>query len=258
MTTGAETVEFLARTHTRVRILDVLRDADGMTRNEFRERLDASRTTIQRNLETLTDRGILRQPGREYVLTAHGTHLATEFLTLLDTAATIERFQPFLRCLDGNAADFDMDALEDAELFTPEDGDPYNMINRHIELLGQTDEGTAVLPLTGLHAAETARDRVIESGAQFEVVAAPAAVDTYQSAPQYQELSQELVDASGWELYEYEGTLPCGICVFDGTVQLLVAEDGQPRAMVESTNEKLRQWAEAKHEHYREQATRVM
>jgi predicted transcriptional regulator len=252
-----ETVEFLARSETRLTILQELAESDHLTRAEFRQRLEASRTTVQRNLEALVDQGLISQDGRHYSLTAGSGHVLDRFLDLLETVKHVEYLQPFLEWVDTDELDFEVSLLGEAEIFTPRAGDPYAMINRHVDRLDEGREIRALLPFTGLHATEVARERVLHHGAQGELVVVPTIVTTYRTQPEYRELFEDLAGLDRFDLYEYDGRLPFSISLVDETVQLIAAEGNEPRAMLESDDPDLRRRAESIFEEYKRQATPV-
>jgi len=82
-----EEIAFLSGSRTRFHALRALREADSLTKGELRDRFDASRTTVSRNLEALCERGLVAEIGTDYTLTRAGEVIATD---LLDLAGTIE------------------------------------------------------------------------------------------------------------------------------------------------------------------------
>src|SRR6056297_1106616 len=77
-------VEFLARSNTRVRMLSVLAREQQLSKDELQERFDASRTTIQRNLSSLADRGWITSTNRYYEITMAGEWIAEDFEALVE------------------------------------------------------------------------------------------------------------------------------------------------------------------------------
>ena len=73
-------IEFVSRLPARVRMLDVLRNADGLSRTELGDRLDASRTTVGRNVEALCEQGIVANDEGEYAPTRAGEPIVADLL----------------------------------------------------------------------------------------------------------------------------------------------------------------------------------
>lgn len=257
MSDELETVEFLARSDTRVTILHELAETEHLTRAAFRQRLDASRTTVQRNLEALVDHGLVRKDGRHYSLAAGSDHVLDRFLDLLETVKDVQQLQPFLEYVDTDELDIEVSRLGDADLYTPRAGDPYAMINRHVDRLDEANEVRSLLPFTGLHATEAAHERIVDHGVRGELVVVPAIVDTYRTQPEYRDLFEDLADLDRFEISEYDGRLPFSITLVDETVQLIAAEGNEPRAMLESDDPALHRRAESMFEEYKRQATPI-
>ena len=88
---------FLARAESRVRVVELLVESGPATQREIRAQLDASRTTISRSLQSLTDRGWVERSDGAYRLTRAGRIIAAEFGQLLDTVETVEELSEFFR-----------------------------------------------------------------------------------------------------------------------------------------------------------------
>lgn len=255
---ATEEIEFLARSETRVQILKELSGVEELTRAELRERLDCSRTTIQRNLDVLVEEGLVSNSDRSYSLNPGGRYLSDPFLSLLETTEVYERLQPFLKWIDKSALDIDLRHFRDATLQTPREGDPYAMINHHVAAIRSAETGFALLSFTGLHATEAAHEQVTENGAEFELVVEPDVADTFQSSPQYAELMADLREAAGFTVWVTEDTIPFGLCQLGETVQIVAGDDGEPKALVETEAKPVREWAQDTYADYKTQATRVI
>lgn len=252
-----EDIEFLARSETRVRLMNELHRDGTLNRDDLRSRFDASRTTIQRNLAALEDRGWVRNENRTYSLAPCGEMVADEFLDLVDTVSIADRLQPVLRWVDRTELDFDPELVADADVVTGKPGDPWAMVNRHVRRLRRADDVRSLLPLTGLHAMEVGRDRVVEHGATATHIATPSVVETFRTNPNYERYYDDLVETERYELYRYEDEIPYYLGIIDGVVQIGVDEDGEPRALLETRNDDVREWAVSKFRDYRTQADRV-
>jgi len=257
MDNGIDDIEFLARSPNRVQILETLAETGHAEKDELQATIDGSRTTLTRNLYALEDRGWIQTANPTCTVTPAGQELVEDFLDVVKSMEVGMRFEEFFKWLSADEFDLDIQALADAELFTPEQEDPYAMINRHVEKLEETEHSRVLLPLTGLHAHETGHEQILTNGAEVELVVTPDVADTHQSAPKYDELTTEMVATNRFDLYVYEGTIPYGLALLDETVQILVDEDGEPRAMLESDGEQVQQWAEHTYETYKNEALPV-
>ena len=107
-------------------------------------------------------------------------------------------------------------------------------------------------------AAQAIRDRVVEEGAHSTVVTTPEVVRTYQSDPAYAPLTEEMAETGRFVLYQYDDPVPCFVGLLDGTVQVGVDDDGEPKALVEGESAALREWAETTFAEFRRKATPVV
>ena len=246
-----EEIEFIARSTNRVRILETLSERQGATRGELRDELAASRTTVARNLDALAERGWVRQIDREYALTPGTDAVVDRFLELASTVATVDRLRPFLDHVDRDAFDVDLSHLEDAEVLTANPGDPLAMVNAHVSAIKRSTDVLLATPFLGLHATEAAHDAVVHGDARHELVATPDAVDTLQDGPEYRQYVNDLQDAAGFELHRATADVPFYVGVLDDTVQVGVDEAGEPRALLETTDPSVRDWARAKIDSFR-------
>jgi DNA-binding transcriptional ArsR family regulator len=148
-------IEFLARSPVRVRLLAAIADGDGLTKNELRDRLDASRTTVGRNLEALRDQGLVTKGNCEYTLTRAGEIVTGDVLDLAGTIEIARELEPFLEWVPNGALDIDLRHFADATVLAPEPGDPWSMINHHVQVIRRTEYDRNVLNVIGLHGYET-------------------------------------------------------------------------------------------------------
>lgn len=250
-----EELEFIARTPNRVQILEALSETGQVEKDELQAAIDGERTTLTRNLDALEDRGLIRRSNPACMITPSGEALIEHFLDMLETGRVAVRFQEFFQWISADEFDLNLQALADAELYVTESGDPWAMINRHIEVIREMDEGRAILPFTGLHAQEAAYERVVHEGARGELVVNSHVADTLETNPQYRDIAEELVATGRFDIYKYEGSIPYAINILDETVQLVAADGDEPRAMLESDAEAVFDWAERTYEEYKRQAT---
>lgn len=216
--------------------------------------LNCSRSTVNRGIRELESLDLVEYVDGSYRLSSLGELVAADFADMAETIELQLQFQPFLKWMPEDTFDLDLEHLEDAELLLPEVGDPYAMINRHVAVLGRADSIQCVLPLVGLHAYKAAHKQIIENGARAEAVVAPEAADTLRSDPEYVKLTEEMAATGRYDLHQYDGDIPYFVGLLDDTVQIGVDEAGEPRALVETTNSKVRNWAETTFEEYKQRA----
>jgi len=256
MDPDTDPTRFLSVLHGRGDVLDSLREGPTGKR-ELEAQLGVSRSTVDRAVRELETEGLVTHAGDGYDLTAAGRLLVREYRQFERTAAAIAGLDPFLRWVPAEEFDVNPRWLTGADLHTPEAGDPYAMINRHVAAIAECDRFQGMLPLVGLHAHETVYERVVEDGATVDMVLSPAAVETMQSEA-YRRKAAELAELDRYDLRVTDDPVPYFLGVFDGErVQVGVDADGEPRALLESDDDRVVEWAEAKLADRRAAATLV-
>lgn len=221
------------------------------------EDLDCSRSTVDRAVRELEATGVLEYVDGEYAVTPIGRIITDGIDEVMTTVDLRLEFEPFLEWIPDGAFDLDLTHLRDAELWLPKSGDPYAMINRHVRVVGQADTHRCVLPLVGLHGHEAAHERIVNNGATGEIIVSPEASDTLRSDPAYAELTEEMAATGRFRMLQYDGQIPYFVGIFDDVVQIGVDEDGEPRALLETDSDEVRNWAQNEFQAYKNRAEYV-
>ena len=86
------------------------------------------------------------------------------------------------------------------------------------------------------------------------MVVVPEVAEMFQSNPDYVELFNGMVDTGRFEVHVHGGGMLYYIGILDDTVQMGVDEDGEPRGLLETDSEEVREWAENKYDSYKQEA----
>lgn len=246
-----EIVELLNR---RGEILDRLAE-DPCDKRTLADELDIPRSTLDRAVRELEAVDLVTYMEGNYNSTPVGERLARRFSTFLEQVAVLLDHKPFFQWMPVEELEFDPRLLAGAELLVPERDNPYAMIDRHVQLLDDVQHVRGMLPVVGLHAHETAHERVVEHGAEAELVVESGVADVMLSKPPFAELTEEMVETGRFDLSVYGGTIPYFLCLFDDeTVQIGVDDGGEPRAMLETDRPEVRVWAKDSIDDYSQQA----
>ncbi|WP_135821183.1 helix-turn-helix transcriptional regulator [Halostella litorea] len=248
-------VAYLARAESRVRILEALLESGSATQRDLRARLDASRTTVARSLRSLEETGWVERDARTYRLTPAGRLVADSFLDLVDTVELTEGLSAFLEWFPRSELPFELDRLADAEITTSDAGDPYAPARKQSEILRTADRMRLFLPSIDMEGTKLITERVTEGGLEAETVIAPGLEATVES-DDFGPLLREKVATGRSDVYVAESDLGFYLGLADdGTVQIGVEDgDGLPRALVETADARVREWAEETYERYRADA----
>lgn len=140
MTTGIDSIQFLAASSHRVGVLERLRNGP-TDRQELCEVTSASSPTVGRVLADFEERRWLVRDGPTYGLTPFGEYVADRFLALRDAMEVEEKLRDVWQWLPVEMPGFSVDLFADAVVSYPGPGYPYEPVER----LGQLIESTSSL-----------------------------------------------------------------------------------------------------------------
>ena len=252
------TLDFLASSRHRIEILDRLREAGPATRREVRESVDASRSTVRRTLEGFLERDWIASTGDGYRLTAAGSLVAEEFERFRETVQVTDEYAPLLRDLPASALDVDPRWLAGGTLTVATQGNPYAPAQRQTETVRTAGRVRVLLPSIELEGARLVHERVLEGDLEASVVLSAAGADAVRSAP-YAELFREKLATGRFDVYALDGAVPMYLGLADDDAVEIGCEndDGIPRALLQSTDDRLRAWGEEKFERFVAEAERL-
>lgn len=175
MTSGIDTIQFLATSAHRVSVLETL--ADGPTdRRELCEITGASSPTVGRVLADFEERTWLERNGPTYALTPLGEYVIDRFLALRDAMEIEEKLREVWQWLPVEMPGFSVDLFADAVVSYPGPGYPYEPVERLSQLIASTSSlrgfDNIVYKSSNL---ETACGAVLE-GMTFQYVFTPEAL----------------------------------------------------------------------------------
>ncbi len=249
-------VAFLTRSKSRVQILRHLAAAGASTQRDLRDRIDSSRSTVARAVRSLEDHGWIRAENGSYRLTAVGELVVQDLTQLIETMETADELSPFLTWFPLSEYDVDLSQLEDATVVTHSKGDPYAPGRTQTELLRRARRFRALLPSIDLEGARAAHEEIENQDLDAELVVSKDVEETI-STDAYAPLLREQIRTGHLTVLVSEREPPFYLGLADdGTVQLGVEDDnGFPQALLESSHESLREWAETVYQEYRATAT---
>ncbi len=253
MESTVKEINSITRSHHRTHVLRWLLDEGPLTIDEIRSRADASRTTVNRNLEALEERAWISRTNREYSLTPSGEIVAEKLFELINFVQITTRLRPIAEWLPAAALDIDIEALDDATVVTSRPTDPYAPVSRHIDAMATADEFRCVLPAVGLPAMRTAYERVIEDECWQEIIVPEDVLRTLTSTPTYRELLDDMLETGRLNVFMCEEMCQFYLGLTDTVIQIGVQDDeGMPRGLIELESHEARQWAEGIYERYME------
>lgn len=256
--TPLDRIRFLSRSDSRVEIATTILESGPVTQRELRDRLDVSRRTVSRSLRTLQDREWIESDGNTYRLTTRGRRIVAEFTDLMETVRRTEELAEFLRWFPADVDAPDFLDVTDAVVTASSDADPYAPARTQTQILYDADRLRVLLPATDLESTETLTAEITGRDLEIESVVSPGVAATLTSA-EFAPLIREQLEIGRASILVADEALPFYLGLADdGRVQIgLADEEGIPRALLETTDERVRTWAEDVYREYRSAATPI-
>lgn len=253
MDTPLETIEYLARSDHRVEVLNAIQ-SEPRTRDEIRALTDASRVTAGRIIADLEERGWIDRTGTAYEATMTGRYVATEFTRLMANLEAYADLPPVVSWLPDGQPTFDLCLLEDATVTTADEGDLIAPIRRALALIDRADRLVAVANGASSEFVEAMRDAV-ESGQTHTLLGPPEMVEAIRSDPDQRADMRAILESGRGTLLQYEDDSELPVMqIGDDSVALC---SGDHRAMVETDDETIYEWATGYFDSLRRHATPV-
>ncbi len=242
MDSPRKAVEFLARSESRVEVLEAL-GASPRTRDELKQATDVSRTTLSRMLSEFEERGWIVRPERRYQLTSEGGFVASEVTRLLENMETAEKLDGALGWIPTEEFDFDLRRLQDAETTSVRWDDPASM-RKFAEYFDGASEVRSTATTLTRDAVELLRDLTIEQGGTYEGVLASQAIERIREHPVLRGQLREILEAGQASVYRYEGEEPLRMVMsVDGLASICSHDEGgQAMEAIVSTDDAFRSW----------------
>ncbi|WP_255195722.1 helix-turn-helix transcriptional regulator [Halorarius litoreus] len=258
--TPLDDVEFLARSGHRVEVLRTLATGP-RTRPVLHDATGISQPTLGRILGGFEDRNWVERRGSEYALTECGTLLTEAFENLVDTVAAVQRVGDVLVALPTAELAFDLRELADATVTKPEDGGVFAPIDRLTSQFFGAGRARILVhsaPPGTKEDHHSRAERFQASDRQVESINSVAALDQARADPETAAMVRAGIESGRAIIYEYDEPIPFVLAVTEDVTMLAPTdEQGVPTALVETTSEAVRSWAEATLDAYRERARRV-
>jgi len=249
-----EEIEFISRSEHRVEILEQLLDSSPKTRHEFRESLDASRSTVSRCLKALEEQRWITQNGRRYTLTPSGEILAKQYLSLVDTIERTDELSAFLERFPYENFDFELRDIADASVTTSTPTDPYAPVRAHVNIFEEVDKFKTMIRSIDPEIVRTAKEQMQDRDFELEILITDE-VAAKLPGSESETLLAEMMEMEGVRLFVYDGTLPFYLGYGEDTVHIGVEDgNGYPLALLKTTNPSMKDWGVDVYRTHREQA----
>lgn len=206
MDSSLDAIEFLARSSSRVRVLDSLNEEGPHTRDELKGVTEVSRTTLSRMLADFEERGWIERADHRYHATPKGEFLATEITRLIENVTAAEELDAALHWLPHDGFEFDLRRLRDAELVEVSWNDPASM-RAIAEGLSDASRIRSVATTLSREVVEVVHDITVDGEAEYDGVLTDQALEIARGHPDVQGKLREIVDSGQGDIYRYGGSI---------------------------------------------------
>lgn len=252
-----ETLLFLCRSDCRLVILEELYENGPATRSELRDVTEVVRTTLQRNLSALLERGLIEGEKRRYTITATGAHIGRHLSAARRAAATVEHVRPVVDRLPAGEPSVDLAHFSEATVIETTRADPYAPIRYHADSIGAADQVRSILSASGLDPLEQTRES-LAAGGTHEWVVTSRVHDELTGGDELADVYQEILEHEHATVWITDQPLSFCLGILDDVVQIGIQDDsGVPAALLEAENPTVHQWAVDRFEWARDDARRI-
>lgn len=240
-------IQFLSGSRHRARILDEL-CGEPLRPTDLCDRVDATRTTIQRILAGFRERTWVEKREGSYRATVTGRRINERYRALCRTVERADRFAPLATHLGDLGTELPAEAFETGEITAASDQEPLAAVDRIVEWL-QASAGEhlrTTTPIVARSFNETAA-ALLDEGLSIEMVIDRGVLE--RSATAFEtalERGREHDQVSIWVAPE---PLDDGLMLCGGSAGVAAYDDtGNVRAILESEDEAVVAWVQERFE----------
>jgi len=249
-------LRFVTQSENRAQALDIVAKNAPIERRELETRLDASHRTVIRIVNSLDERGYLRDAEGELRLTPFGAHIADRLDTALTATETALDFEPLLRNAPPALRELPLAGLDGAELLVASDADPFGVLDRILSLRAEATRIREVAPGVQKESIDQLAARVRRGeDVDVEAVISQYASEVAESRTDYNDGHMTTVESDAVDIYVHPAEIPFFVGIMDGTAAVAVSKDGQPHALAVSDDPDLLVAVESVYRRYRDEAT---
>lgn len=256
-----EDVAYLSRSANRVAILDAL-SAGSFSRGELADRTGVSRTTLDRIVNELEERGWAeRTTDGTYRATAQATHLMRRFRPFIASVEALHELDEAIAWLPIEELSIGLEHFSDAVVRRPRADDPVEAVEFMADLLEDASEFRVLSHFVPpQQIAEPMHERVTSRQLRMDGVITDELVAYLGTRADRTERWRALLDA-GADIFRVGGPIPCNLWIFDETVLIKKSGPGpideSYGVPIVSENPAVRSWADDLIDRWMETGSRI-
>ena len=242
--------EFMVKSVMRAQILEVLEEQP-QNSNELENRLDISRSTIHRSIQSLQDKGLIMKSNGKFTITGLGSTVTHQISTLRTQCTIAHRLEPFLNTIGPTEIEIPLEHFEDAEITCPEPKRIHDSAKRITDLIEASENLLMFSSVISPFYVDVAYQEIMD-GMEIEVifdyeVLETIAVDFFSEATEAIETGRFYVRACD--------EIPFELFIFDDRIGVAAHdENGLARAFIETDSSGAVAWAEKLYGRYYDQS----
>lgn len=250
--TARKHVNYLSSSENRVTVLAALVEAPQRPR-DLAAAHPMSRTTVQRTLSGLVDRGWVRKESGRYEATPAGELVLRQYRELTAAVELTEDLRTFLASFGDAPIALRPAAFAGAEVVTATPENPHAAVNHYVEHVAETgfERFRGVTPVISPFYERTHR-RTLAPDVEAEFVVDRDVVETARE--NYPDNLADAREADALTVYVSPQPLAHSVAILDDRVFLGAFEDGHLRASLSADDDALRRWATRLFEQYRDRS----
>lgn len=249
-------LRFVTQSENRAKVLDIVSEEGPIERAAVESRLDVSHRTVVRVVNSLEERGYLREADGPLRLTPLGTHVADGVDAFRTRAGTALDFEPLLRHAPPAFRSLPLEGLADGELLVASDVDPFGILDRILSLRADATRIREVAPGVQRESIDQLAARVQgDEDIDVEVVIPQRASDVAESRAEYRDGHAATVESDAVDVYVHPDRISFFAGVMDDTAAVAVSKEGRPHALAVSDDPDLLATVESMFETYRDEST---
>ncbi|WP_119815575.1 helix-turn-helix transcriptional regulator [Halalkaliarchaeum desulfuricum] len=243
-------VQYLAGSPVRANILAALCE-EPLRPTQLTDRVDATRTTVQRILAGYLDREWVVKRGHRYTVTVTGRGVYRAYESLCADVERASELGSFASHIGPIADDLPWTALESAEVTAASDRDPFSTVQRLVELISTADADRmrAITPIVAEVFNEAAAE-FIEGGGHLELTIDSGVLEASRTG--FPEAVDRAVENGDVEVRVHPEPIGFGLMLCEEWACLGAYDDeNNVRAVIESDSSELFDWANEQYGRYR-------
>lgn len=243
-----------------VKLSPVLHELDEssqpLQQSEIRERLDKSKSTTHRRVNTLEEMDFASKNGDGYVLTDLGEAVAERTAEYVSEVRTAQEYEEFLETLDGTS--LTLADIADGKVTRATRENPVAPLVRLAEVTANASEVRVLTNSVAPESFKVGREKMRRGEQEVEMVIDGRTMKSIRGNDWFGEEARHDLRSGSLSLWVHDENIPYQIGILDDRLCLGAEDDDRmPVALLETEKNTAVEWAERIFEEYRKRSRRL-